>query len=230
MKRAIEVYAASDGELTKAYYAELENHGELGIVAMNLFRAQKCSARAKKYRRRSHKDSAYRRKEWSLEQLCEILAQHSQALNIRYGWKEDPAVVFGSSSSWVLYVDLPNGQVSFHSPIRGNGPYYPGEWDKQHASERRILKFCDMVMRLRPFKVENVTIRCPECELVQDAKEELYYGDTIWTYVHHCIGCKYVIMESEWDKIVKEDGNEINPYLLNGEELERAVQLRMKGL
>lgn len=67
---AADVYAGSDGELTKRYYSELETKGPIGLVAMNLFRAQKCSARAKVYRggvrgRGSYKSMAYERKSWS---------------------------------------------------------------------------------------------------------------------------------------------------------------------
>lgn len=47
---AITVFEGSDGELTKTYYAELSKRGPIGEVAMNLFRAQKCSERAKVYR------------------------------------------------------------------------------------------------------------------------------------------------------------------------------------
>lgn len=146
--KAIEVYQGSDGELTKRYYAELEQRGAAGVVAMNLFRVQKCSARAKVYRggicgRGSFRSMAYDRKGWSLEQLCQILAKHGEALGIRYGWKRDPATLLMGAPAWVLYVDLPQGQVSFHAPSRGEGPDYPGEWDRSKASEERILEFCE---------------------------------------------------------------------------------------
>lgn len=139
--KAAEVYAGSDGEVTKAYYANLMDKGAVGIVAMNLFRAQKCSARAKVYRGRGYRDEAYERKQWSMGQLCECLAARPE-LRIKFGWKEDP----GAHVPWLLYIDLPQGQVSFHSPERGKGPDYLGEWDQQHSSEERILEFCDMVM------------------------------------------------------------------------------------
>ena len=45
----------------------------------------------------------------------------------------------------VLYVDLPNGQVSFHSPERFDGPDYLGEWDGLRMSEERIIQFCQEV-------------------------------------------------------------------------------------
>src|SRR5262245_13257310 len=98
------VYDGSDGELTKRYYAELEKRGAIGIVAMNLFRAQKCSARAKVYRggirgRGSYKDLAYQRKSWSMILLCEVLEKHGAELAIVYGWKQDPATSFGMQPS-----------------------------------------------------------------------------------------------------------------------------------
>jgi hypothetical protein len=149
---AANVFAGSDGEVTKAYYAELEKRGPIGLVALNLFRAQKCSRRAKVYRggirgQGSFKSMAYDRKSWSIANLCTSLQKHAEDLKIRWGWKEDPGVVFGMTASHVLYVDLPQGQCSFHSPDRGQGPEYAGCWDVTHLSEPRILAFCDAVMK-----------------------------------------------------------------------------------
>lgn len=148
--KAFEVYLGSDGELTRRYYAELEKRGPIGIVALNLFRAQKCSARAKVYRggirgRGSYKGMAYDRKSWSMSNLCQALGEHGDSLGIAWGWREDSGVLFGERASWVLYVDLPNGQVSFHSPTRGSGPDYPHEWDQSKLSAERIVAFCDAV-------------------------------------------------------------------------------------
>jgi hypothetical protein len=147
--RAADVYAGSDGALTTAYYIELQKRGAIGLVAVNLFRAQKCSGRAKVYRGRRYKDAAYDRKQWSMDNLAKILAAQADALGIRYGWKQDPKTLFGEKASWVLYVELPElGQVSFHSPARGEGPDYPGEFDGEHKSEERIIAFCDCVHAL----------------------------------------------------------------------------------
>ena len=153
--KAIEVFAQSNGELTKRYYVELEKRGSLGLIAVNLFRAQKTSTRAKLYRGRRYKDAAYDTKTWSMQNLVKILADRWPELwreNIEsgadrptYGWKEDPETLFGERASWVLYVDLPQGQVSFHSPTRLDGPDYVGEWDGQRKSAERILAFCDSV-------------------------------------------------------------------------------------
>lgn len=145
---ATEVYQGSDGELTKAYYRKLVECGPSGVVAMNLFRAQKCSTRAKRYRggvkgRGSYRDMAYEKKQWSMSLLVEALMATPGVDGIRFGWKRDEAAQYGPE--WVLYVDLPQGQVSFHSPARGDGPDYPGDWDRQHQSAERILAFCDSV-------------------------------------------------------------------------------------
>jgi len=42
-------------------------------------------------------------------------------------------------------------------------------------------------------------IKCPECGCVQDAVIELEDWMPYPAYVHTCIKCGYVIMESEWD-------------------------------
>lgn len=147
------VYAQSNGEVTTEYYKRLAAIGPIGVVAMNVFRAHKCSVRAKGYRKRSHKSNAYERKQYSLEQLSSVLSLHGTMLGITWGWKKDPGVKFGGTEyeeghdSWVLYVDLPVGQVSYHSPTQlRQMQLYAGEWDgMKGASADRILKFCDDV-------------------------------------------------------------------------------------
>lgn len=151
MWRALEVYEDSDGVKTRRYHAELEERGPVGIVAANLLRAQKASARAKIYRggiagRGSFRGMAYERKQAALERLSEVLVEHAPALGIRFGWKPDPDTLLNGRPTWVLYVDLPEGQVSFHAPGRGLGPDYPAEFDGARGmSVGRILKFCDRV-------------------------------------------------------------------------------------
>lgn len=134
--------------------ARLEKLGPAGVIALNLFRAQKCSTRAKGYRRRAHKNEAYDRKNWSMGLLCSVLQEHAQALGIQWGWKEDPKADY---HKWVLYVNLPKfrahplgwytgepgPQVSFHAFARGKGPDYPGEWDQSYESAERIINFCE---------------------------------------------------------------------------------------
>ncbi|HEV7521421.1 MAG TPA: hypothetical protein VGP89_10010, partial [Candidatus Angelobacter sp.] len=105
-------------------------------------------ARAKLYQRRAHKGEAYNRKNWSLGLLCTYIALYggrkacAEPL-INYGWKQDPDT---PGFEWVLYVDLPQGQVSFHAATRGAGPDYQGEWCGEHLSAERIVEFCDAVM------------------------------------------------------------------------------------
>lgn len=134
---AIEVFNGSDGRLTVAYYRRLQALGPMGCVAMNLFRAQKTSARAKAYTRRRFREASYDTKNYSLEQLVAALAL-TPILN--WGWDRDERAVH---FEWVLYIDLPTGQVSFHSPVRLAGPKYQGKWDRQGMSQERILAFVD---------------------------------------------------------------------------------------
>jgi hypothetical protein len=143
-RTAAAVFQGSAGEETKAYYACLTMSGPLGPLCVNLFRAQKCSERAKKYRggvpgKASFTKLAYDKKNWSMRLLCEFL---ENVPRIRWGWKLDPKASF---HQWVLYVDIPPGQVSFHAETRGGGPDYPGDWDGLHRSRERILAFCDAV-------------------------------------------------------------------------------------
>lgn len=145
----LDVFNGSDGDKTKALYAQLEQLGPVGIIAVNLFRAQKNSARAKVYHggqpgRGSYRGMAYDRKQWAMANLCTVLKEHASPFGIRWGWKVDP---LAPVNRWVLYVDLPftNGdhrQVSFHSPARGEGPDYSDDWDGiTEQSTTRILRF-----------------------------------------------------------------------------------------
>lgn len=172
MMPAAVVYAGSNGELTKSYYAQLAERGVIGFVAMNLFRAQKCSARAKLYRGGGFKGAAYDRKNYSMGLLAHALEVNGASLGITFGWKEDPAQAF---HKWVLYVDLPTGQVSFHAESHGEGSDYPGEWDGLHKSEERILEFCDLVMGLAPGATGVVV--CAEAPVTVLATSRLRFGD-----------------------------------------------------
>src|SRR3954468_18925970 len=62
-----EIYTGSNGEATSALYGILQGMGLAGLVALNLFRACKCSERAKLYRRGAHKREAYERKNYSIQ-------------------------------------------------------------------------------------------------------------------------------------------------------------------
>lgn len=149
--RVMIVYSGSDGRETSNLYNDLFHKGPAGEIALNLLRAQKCSSRAKVYRggipgKGSYRQMAYDRKQWSIECLCRELEKNADVLGLRWGWKEDPSILFGDNPSFVLYVDLPQGQVSFHAPSRGSGPDYPGEFDGEHKSEIRIIKFAQTIL------------------------------------------------------------------------------------
>lgn len=150
LERVLAVYEGSDGDATKALYAELEQLGPSGIIAAFLLRAQKNSSRAKVYRRRGNRDAAYDRKEWAIDQLVRTLRSHAGACSIRWGWGADPEQPVHKA---VLYVDLPTGQVSFHTQHRvtaqrGDGPDYPGEWDGiKGQSPDRVIRFATRVLK-----------------------------------------------------------------------------------
>lgn len=144
--KALEVFHQQNGDVTKAFYAELDSHGPLGRIATCLFRAQKRSSRAKEYRRGKFRSAAYDVKTWSMGELCKVLAEHGTKHGIKWGWQPDHETKFAMESSWVLYVDLPQGQVSFHSPERLTGPDYAGKWDRTGSSAARIIQFADSVI------------------------------------------------------------------------------------
>ncbi|SCW61767.1 hypothetical protein SAMN02927924_01694 [Sphingobium faniae] len=143
------VYTGSDGDQTKALYDALDAFGPAGAVAINLFRACKASERAKAYRggirgKGSFRRMAYDRKGWAIDNLTKALTAHGEAIGVRWGWGEDRAT---AGYAHVLYVDTPAGQVSFHSPCRGEGPDYPDEWDGiRGQAAQRICRFVAQVL------------------------------------------------------------------------------------
>jgi hypothetical protein len=148
MPTVYQIYFGSDGAETRNLYKRLEAIGPVGLVALNLFRAQKCSSRAKVYHggtgNRSYRDLAYDRKQYSIQELCKVLDQHAKDIGIKWGWGVDDKQAF---HKYVLYCDVPNyGQVSFHTNVKGIGPDYDGQWDGRNASEQRILKWVDSVL------------------------------------------------------------------------------------
>lgn len=146
----IRIYQGSNGDATRALYAQLEAMGPQGLIAVNLFRACKCSERAKVYRGRGYRDAAYDRKQWSMNILCGVL--HELALSsygIPWGWGIDAvAKAEGSPHHHVLYIETTAGQISFHTDVRGIGPDFPGEWDGvKNASAGRACSLAAALFR-----------------------------------------------------------------------------------
>lgn len=153
----MQIYEGSNGDATKALYAALERDcGIAGFVAVNVFRATKSSARAKVYRGGGYKGMAYDRKNWSLDNLCRSLAVNAQSLGIRWGWGRDTESV---GFEHVLYIDLPTGQVSFHTDRRSDGPDYPDKWDGvRRMGPDRICRWCANLLAA-PIRVSADTKR-----------------------------------------------------------------------
>jgi hypothetical protein len=148
----IRIYQGSNGDATKALYAELEQLGPIGLIGVNLFRACKCSERAKAYRKGpGHKTAAYDRKDWSIGNLARAL-QANQVLGLKWGWALDEELRGrGDPHHHIIYIELPTGQVSFHTGQRHDGPDFAGQWDgARGVAPNRICRF---VARL--FKAET---------------------------------------------------------------------------
>jgi hypothetical protein len=149
------VYLGSNGDETKALYAELEAIGPAGFIAANLFRASKCSARAKVYRggqrgKGSYRRMAYDRKQWAIDNLCDALAKHAAEIGPVWGWGDDPKEPVHSA---VLYIDLPQGQISFHTYPGSMGPKYKRPWDGVRGmSETRIVHYVAQVLSGEEFR------------------------------------------------------------------------------
>ena len=120
-------------------------------LAVALFRAQKRSTAAKKYRRGKFRHAAYDVKNWSLSEICRVLsAMQAFEMSPEWGWKKDPNT---PGFEWVLYVETTKGQASFHSAERLNGPEFKGDWKPRPTSEESILAFCDSIWDV---KIEDI--------------------------------------------------------------------------
>lgn len=140
-QRVLDAYRGSSGQVTQALFKELEAYGADGALAIDLYRAQKASERAKVYRggergRGSYKGMAYDKKQWAMDNLCRHLRENGR---YTWGWGVDDKQEYHRH---VLYIDLPTGQVSFHNAHRGEGPEYEKPWDGMPGqSPDRICKF-----------------------------------------------------------------------------------------
>lgn len=122
------VYYGSDGAATRKFCSTLEKISHLGKIAAQLFRSQKASSKAKVYRgslkrssgsRTSYRDLAYQRKGECLTKLCDLLSEDSCGLI--WGWGRDKNTNMHTPRN-VIYIELPQGQVSFHSNGKCKGP------------------------------------------------------------------------------------------------------------
>lgn len=147
MHYAVRAYYGSSGEVTKALYSHLETFGPAGALAVNLMRACKNSERAKVYRGGGNKGAAYDTKQWALANICRALTEND--LDIKWGWRLDPKMIEdGDPHCQVLYIELPTGQVSFHTDFRCEGPDYEGEWDGvKGKGADRVLRFIGRLLR-----------------------------------------------------------------------------------
>lgn len=165
-------YWGSDGALTLQAFAALLACGYNGELACLLFRAMKASTRAKVYRGGNGKDSyrklSYDRKGESLALLCEFLTGCSADC---WGWKMDHSAQH--NNRWVLYVELPNGQVSFHSEKRYSGPEFKGEWNRDSHSEESVVTFCE----------EVIADESPEQKAADDAAQAARLDSADFRYV-----------------------------------------------
>jgi hypothetical protein len=143
LARVTGVYEGSDALATRALYAELTAVGRSGELAVNLMRACKKSERAKVYRGRHYRESSYDGKQWAMGEICRLLVYYPELVEA-WGWGEDTKQAF---HTWVLYVELPQGQVSFHTAARGEGPNYFKPWDGQVGfSPGRIVTFAAQLL------------------------------------------------------------------------------------
>lgn len=62
-----------------------------------------------------------------------------------------------------------------------------------------FLRYEDHVCKPENIKFHYENIVCPECDCQQLATVE--HTIPFYSYVHECVKCGYIIMESEWQKV-----------------------------
>lgn len=131
---------------------QLRLHGRVGMIGAALLNCQKESSNAKKHLKghagaiqsRRLSRERYQQKHQAMAALQVHLKEY-QTFN--WGWAPDPNPS-KSSAVHVLYVDLPTGQVGFHSTqmLGRNAKVYTGQWDGQNKNMERIFKFCEDIL------------------------------------------------------------------------------------
>lgn len=66
-----------------------------------------------------------------------------------------------------------------------------GEWVQRIEEQKRS----EPSKKRKPLSHTEI-IKCPECSKIQSANVK--HTQPFYSYVHECIKCKYIIMESEW--------------------------------
>lgn len=141
-----DIYHGSNAAATRKLLKQLESSGHAGRIAAQMFRAQKTSSRAKKYRGgkdnsdgvfKSFRTMAYETKAKALFALCRLLM--ADDCGMAWGWHHNRCAA-RNEPEFVLYVELPTGQVSWHVLHRYDGPDFAGKWDEARGtSEHRVI-------------------------------------------------------------------------------------------
>lgn len=70
---------------------------------------------------RNARQRDYEAKRKAIDEACQAAAENG----VVFGWAPSGSL----HVPWIVYFELPSGQVSFHSDTRGEGPDYGGSWD-----------------------------------------------------------------------------------------------------
>ncbi len=219
-----EIFDGSDGTATRWLHRRLDKLG--GTIAKLCLLAQKSSERAKKYGRSKYRDMSYDRKGEGLEQLCAELSKQDQ---IRWGWGVDG----NGPHCNVLYVDLPVGQVSWHSSDRYEGPDYPDEWDGLRASHDRVIEYAHCVLHpedlpIRVAAYQEKLRKRAEAKREQEerkARLEVMLAETEGYSDDHCLLRGYTAEELIGNL---KKFSLVEQYFLESDRDELAKQLRLK--
>ena len=102
------------------------------------------------YRSRRARDHDYYEKRIAISNAVKLATE----AGVKFGWRRD-----GSLVPWVVYFEVPTGQVSFHDSTRGEGSDYDQPWDGvRNASGERISSAIEALVAT-PTESEHITFR-----------------------------------------------------------------------
>jgi hypothetical protein len=144
------IFGQSNSDVTRNWYAEMNQRGFEGQLAVALFRAQKSWDNVENWPMSRFSEQKNRHRRWALSEVCRILSEQTDFC--RWGWGEDPA-----TPQWphVLSLELPRGgTITLYCELRLQGPdyqrFYPyttAELERSYTRDR-ILDYCDRIQGL----------------------------------------------------------------------------------
>ena len=152
--RVVKAFYGYDAMAIQDVKARLKAGGLKGELADLLFEAERTDLNAGVCRTTPACSwtSRHRRKwdRWirALKALVSFLDRSASQLGIHWGWQEHENQ---TGPFWVVFIDLPTGQVFYSAPERLTDHQYEGSMEWSESNEIPIFEFCEEILaKARP--------------------------------------------------------------------------------